>query len=299
MKADSPSTWTILRLLQWATGYFQAKGVSEPRASAEVLLAHCLGTSRVELYLRYDQPLIPEELARYKALIKRRLQGEPTQYITGHQEFWSMDFLVSPAALIPRPETEILVEAILDQVHQADFPRAGLRLLDLGTGSGILAIVLARELLEARVVALDISRAALKLAQENAGRHQVLRRIDFVQGNLWQALAPHPNFMVIMSNPPYIPHPDLSRLPVEVGDFEPRLALDGGPDGLEIIRTLVAQAHQYLVPGGLLALEIGHDQAEKVLKILERHGAYGEPVIRKDYQGIARVVLAPKKISEK
>lgn len=294
MTAASPATWTILRLLQWATGYFQAKGVSEPRASAEVLLAHGLGMSRLDLYLRYDQPLTAEELALYKTFIKRRLQGEPTQYITGHQEFWSLDFLVSPAALIPRPETEILVEAILQQIRQPDFLPTGLRLLDLGTGSGILAIVLAWELPESRVVALDISRAALNLARENARRHQLLPRIDFVQGNLWQPLASHPQFAVIMSNPPYIPHADLTQLPQEIREFEPRLALDGGGDGLEIIRTLVAQAHRYLVPGGLLALEIGNAQSEEVLNIIGGHGAYRDQMSRQDYQGIARVVLARK-----
>lgn len=292
MKTAPSATWTILSLLKWTTEYFQAQGVSEPRASAEVLLAHALGMERMALYLQYDKPLTAEELGRFKTLLRQRLAGEPTQYIIGHQEFWSLDFLVNPAALIPRPETEVLVEAILDQVQQLDLPQNGRYLLDLGTGSGVLAVVLARELPEAQLVALDLSTAALQLARANARRHQVADRIWFVQGDLFQPLRVRPIFGVIASNPPYVPTSEWARLPREIRNFEPQAALDGGPDGLEIMRRIISEAYHYLVPGGLLALEIGHNQAERVLELFAAQPAYLTREIRPDYQGVPRVVVA-------
>ncbi|MDD3581185.1 MAG: peptide chain release factor N(5)-glutamine methyltransferase [Desulfobacca sp.] len=291
MKADRGVVWTILELLRWTTDYFKAKGVSEPRAAAQVLLAHCLGLERIELYLQYNKPLTAEELASFKTLIRRRLTGEPTQYITGHQEFWSLDFLVTPAALIPRPETEILIEAVLEQVQQPDSPLAKGPVLDVGTGSGVLAVVLARTLPDPWVVALDLSATALALAQENARRLGAADRISFVQGDLSQPLAPGPTFALIVSNPPYVPTGDWQRLPRETRDFEPRAALDGGPDGLAVIRRLISTAHQYLLPGGLLALEMGQGQAEAVLDLIAQQAAYGPAQLRRDYQQIQRVVL--------
>ncbi|MBW1916504.1 MAG: peptide chain release factor N(5)-glutamine methyltransferase [Deltaproteobacteria bacterium] len=292
MTADPGAAWTIMELLCWTTSYFHHKGISEPRASAEVLLAHCLGRGRLALYLQHDQPLSTAELANFKELIRRRLAGEPTQYITGHQEFWSLDFLVNPAVLIPRPETEILIDTVLKQVQQPDFPLAQGPLLDLGTGSGVLAIVLARELPVARFVALDLSAAALAVAQENARRHQVVERIGFIRGDLFQPLAPRPTFSVIISNPPYVPTREWQHLPREIRHYEPRAALDGGPDGLAVIRRLVSEAHQYLIPGGLLALEVGQGQASAVLDLLLQQGAYAPAETRYDYQKIQRVVFA-------
>ena len=255
-------------------------------------MAHCLGRGRLALYLQHDQPLSTAELANFKELIRRRLAGEPTQYITGHQEFWSLDFLVNPAVLIPRPETEILIDTVLKQVQQPDFPLAQGPLLDLGTGSGVLAIVLARELPVARFVALDLSAAALAVAQENARRHQVVERIGFIRGDLFQPLAPRPSFSVIISNPPYVPTREWQHLPREIRHYEPRAALDGGPDGLAVIRRLVSEAHQYLIPGGLLALEVGQGQASAVLDLLLQQGAYAPAETRYDYQKIQRVVFA-------
>ncbi|OPX19429.1 MAG: protein-(glutamine-N5) methyltransferase, release factor-specific [Desulfobacca sp. 4484_104] len=294
MKANRGVIWTILELLRWTTDYFKAKGISEPRAAAQVLLAHCLGLERLDLYLQYNKPLSAEELTSFKILIRRRLTGEPTQYITGHQEFWSLDFLVTPAALIPRPETEILIEAVLEQIQQPDFPLAQGPLLDVGTGSGVLAVVLARTLPGFRLIALDLSAAALALAQENARRLGAADRISFVQGDLFQPLVPRPCFAVIVANPPYVPTSDWQRLPREIRAFEPRAALDGGPDGLAVIRRLISTAHRYLLPGGLLALEIGQGQAEAVLDLIAHQTAYGPAQLHRDYQQIQRVVLVKR-----
>ncbi|MFP3866547.1 MAG: peptide chain release factor N(5)-glutamine methyltransferase [Desulfobacteraceae bacterium] len=296
MKAARGAAWTIMDLLRWTNGYFRDKGVSEPRASAEVLLAYCLGLERLALYLRHDQPLSAGEVASFKALMQRRLAGEPTQYITGHQEFWSLDFLVSPAVLIPRPETEILIETVLEQVRQQDFPLTGGPLLDVGTGSGVLAIVLAQELPDSQVAALDQSAAALALAQENARRHQVAHRIGFIRGDLLEPLAPRPRFAVIIANPPYVPTSEWGHLPREIRDHEPRVALNGGPDGLTVIRRLVSEAHHYLIPGGLLALEVGNSQAPAVLDLLSPQEAYGPGQVRGDYHQVERVVFARRAI---
>lgn len=294
MTAGQSPPWTILRVLRWAQSYLQKKGISEPRASAAVLLAHCLRCTRLDLYLRYDQPLSPDELDCYKRLLRRRLAHEPTQYITGHQEFWSLDFLVSPAVLIPRPETEVIIEAVLK--YAADLPDgpANRRILDVGTGSGVLAVVLAKEVPQAQVVALDQSAAALALARENIRRHEVQDRVALVQGDLLTPLAPEPFFDIIVSNPPYIPTGEWEQLPADIKDYEPRLALDGGPDGLAVIRLLVAELHQLLRPGGLVALEVGQDQAEAVAQLLAQTQAYAPPRILSDYQRIGRVVTAQR-----
>jgi release factor glutamine methyltransferase len=292
MTSAPPTSWTILTLLQWAQTYLQSKGISEPRPGAEVLLAHCLGCNRLDLYLRHDQPLTDDELGCYKRLLKRRLAHEPTQYITGHQEFWSLDFLVSPAVLIPRPETELLVEAILEQTKRREPGAGAVRILDVGTGSGILAVVLAKELPQAQVMALDRSWPALQVARKNARRHGVDQQIAWVLGDLVEALALKAHFDVIMSNPPYVATTEWEQLPSDIKNFEPRLALDGGPDGLDVIRVLVPEMQQLLRPEGLLALEVGQGQAEAVKQLLADRGAYSPAEVKLDFQRIGRVVLA-------
>jgi release factor glutamine methyltransferase len=289
------SPWTIVALLRWATDYFSDKGVSEPRASAEVLLAHALGLSRLDLYLRHDQPLAPEELARFKALVLRRRQSEPVAYITGHREFWSLDFLVNPAVLIPRPETEILIQAVLDVLKTEDRrPKTEDRGLDVGTGSGAVVIALARELPGMQWVAVDVSQAALALARENAWRHGMARQIHFLQADLFGGLKPAPRFQVVVANLPYVPRREWEQLPPEIRAFEPRQALLGGEDGLDFIRLLARQAHRYLCPGGWLALEVGAGQAPAVMELLADAGAYHPPAALPDYQGILRVVRAQR-----
>ncbi len=226
--------------------YFQEKGVQSPRLTAEVLLAHTLQQDRLYLYVHYDQPLEPEERKRFKTLLLHRTQGVPTQYLTGVQEFWSLGFRVTPAVLIPRPETEHLVETTLELARPMPKPS----ILDLGTGSGIIAISLKREMPQANLYASDVSDAALLIARENAS--SLLpdgRQVTFCQGDLF-APFPEMSFDLIVSNPPYISESDYAALASEVRDHEPKLALYAGKDGLDIYRRLIAEAHSYLTPQG-------------------------------------------------
>ncbi len=286
-------SWTVLKLLQWTTDYFQRNNVSEPRTSAEVLLAHVLAEDRLFLYLNYDRPMETNELAAYRACIKRRLGGEPNQYITGIQEFWSLPLRVSPDVLIPRPETEVLVEAVLEFLDKYG---SNVDILDLGTGSGAIAIALARELPAARIMATDLSLAALRLAQENAKLHQVDERILFVRGDMFAAIpGASQKFRVVVTNPPYISHAEILELHREIRDFEPRHALDGGPDGLAAIRHIVAEAPTVLSQAGGLFMEMGAGQAESVSGLVLESHEYRSFHIRKDYSGLDRVLVAIKK----
>ena len=287
-------SWTVLKLLQWTTDYFQRNNVPEPRTSAEVLLAHVLAEDRLFLYLNYDRPMETSELAAYRACIKRRLGGEPNQYITGFQEFWSLPLRVSPDVLIPRPETEVLVEAVLEFLDKAD---PNVDILDLGTGSGAIAIALARELPAARIVAADLSMAALRLAQENAKSNQVDEGIFFVRGDMFAAIpGGSQKFKVVVTNPPYISHTEMSELPREIRDFEPHHALEGGPDGLTAIRHIIAEAPTVLSQAGALFMEIGADQAESVSALVRESQRYESYRIVKDYSGLDRVLVAIKEV---
>ena len=293
------SPWTILEILRWTTGHFRDKGVSEPRASGEVLLAHALKVSRLDLYLRHDQPLTPEELARFKALVLRRRAGEPVAYITGHREFWSLDFKVTPAVLIPRPETETLVASVLEVFprktgngkRETDFPWG----LEVGVGSGAVIIALARELPQTRWVGVDISAPALGVARENAAGHGVADRIFFLQGDLLAALKPYPRFQLLVANLPYVPRPVWEELPKDIKEFEPREALLGGADGLDLIRPLVQAAPGLLQPGGWLALEVAEGMAPRVTALMEKSEEYEQVEKIPDYLGIPRVIRARKR----
>ena len=285
-------SWTVLKLLQWTTDYFQRNNVPEPRTSAEVLLAHVLAEDRLFLYLNYDRPMETNELAEYRACIKRRLGGEPNQYITGLQEFWSLPLRVSPDVLIPRPETEVLVEAVLEFLDKAD---PNVDILDLGTGSGAIAIALARELPAGKIVATDLSMAALRLAQENAKLHHVDERILFVRGDMFAAIpGASQKFKVVVTNPPYVSHAAMFQLPREIRNFEPHHALEGGPDGLAAIRHIIAEVHTVLSQAGALFMEMGADQTESVSALVLESQEYQSFHIRKDYSGIDRVLVAEK-----
>ncbi|MGA7564252.1 MAG: peptide chain release factor N(5)-glutamine methyltransferase [Desulfobaccales bacterium] len=304
MKADSQPAWTIVELLRWTTAHFTEKGVSEPRASAEVLLAHVLNLSRLGLYLHYDQPLSTEELARFKALMLRRRQGEPVAYLTGHKEFWSLDFKVRPGVLIPRPETEILVASALEAARTMVGLELGVREprisasgeetalwgLEVGVGSGAVVVALARELPQMAWLALDLSETSLSVARDNARRHGVADRLRLLRGDLLTGLHPGPHFALVVANLPYVPRAQWEKLPREIRDYEPQQALRGGEDGLELIRTLAQEAHRYLRPGGCLALEVGEGQAGEVLELLRQTGAYRGLETLADYQGIPRVL---------
>jgi release factor glutamine methyltransferase len=251
-----------------------------------------LNLKRIDLYLNHDRPLREAELATYRGLIKRRLAGYPLQYLTGETEFYSLGFRVNSAALIPRPETEILVEAVLDRI--SDWPSRP-KIADLGTGCGVIAISLAVHLPEALLVATDRSAQALDLAQANATRHGVTERIRFCPGDLFDALrGQEGSFAAVVSNPPYVRSGELESLPVEIRLHEPLLALDGGRDGLEIIRRLVNGAASFLTEGGILALEVGAGQALSVAKLMSSTGALSDPEVIKDYCGVERVVLAER-----
>ena len=286
-------SWTVLKLLQWTTDYFQRNNVPEPRTSAEVLLAHVLAEDRLFLYLNYDRPMETSELEAYRACIKRRLGGEPNQYITGLQEFWSLPLRVSSDVLIPRPETEVLVEAVLEFLAKAD---PNVNILDLGTGSGAIAIALARELPAAIIVAADLSMAALRLAQENAKSNQVDEKIFFVCGDMFGAIpGGSQKFKVVVSNPPYVSDAEILELPQEIRNFEPHHALEGGPDGLTAIRRIIAEAPTVLSPAGALIMEMGADQAESVSALVTDSQHYGNYRIVQDYSGLDRVLVANKK----
>ena len=254
------------------------------RHDAELLLLHHLGITRAQLLADPTRELTPTQLAAYEAAVTRRLATEPIQYITGSQEFYGLTFHVTPAVLIPRPETELLVEAVLKRLPKNDY----LLIADIGTGSGILAITLAVHLPHAKITATDISPEALAIARQNAETHSVAHRIHFLESDLLSAVPPVP-FDAIVSNPPYVPTTDRETLHPQVRDHEPAQALFAGPTGLDIYTRLIPQAHAALTPGGLLALEIGHGQSEAIRQLLT---GWQDISILNDLQQIPRTALA-------
>ncbi|MEK7851656.1 MAG: peptide chain release factor N(5)-glutamine methyltransferase [Deltaproteobacteria bacterium] len=301
----SSETWTVLKIIQWTTEYLKGKGIENPRLNSEVLLTHLLKLDRVGLYLNYDRPLSKEELSSFREIVKRRGAREPLQYITGHQEFWSLDFKVTPDVLIPRPETEILVEEAV-KVIRGQWPGASESrspiILDLCTGSGCIAISLAHELKDAVVYAVDASDAALLIARENSERHGVKDRVIFLSGDLYKAMENRPLttdhrpllFNFVVSNPPYVKSGDIPNIQPEVRDYEPRIAVDGGQEGLDFYKKIVSGALQYLLPGGCLMVEVGEGQAAAVSGMMRETGSF-EPVSTvKDLAGIERVVKGNK-----
>ncbi len=287
--------WCIKTLLETATQFLEKKGIENPRLNAEVLLAFQLGVKRISLYLNFDQPLTEDEISGYRSLIRRRLKHEPLQYITGIQEFWSLPFRVSPQVLIPRPETEILVEQVI-HLTKASNGKSRLRILDLGTGSGIIAIAVAKEMPEAFVVSTDISGEALTLARTNALKHGLKDRILFLQGDLLEpfatGMAP---FDLIVSNPPYVRSQEIQGLSPEVADYEPRLALDGGKDGMDYLKRIIARAPRYLRPGGWLLLEMSPNQIEPAIAGVLETTVYQDVKTVEDYSHLKRVVVAQLK----
>ncbi len=296
--AERDKVWTVLETLTWTAEFFGRQGALSPRLDAELLLAETLGLKRIQLYVQYDRPLTEDERARYRELVKRRGRGEPVQYILGRQEFWSQSFEVGPGILVPRPDTEVLVEEALAEAKRIAEAtgRAALRIADVGTGSGAIAAAVASELPEARVWAGDIAREPLEVAPRNLAAAGVGDRVAVVHadglGPLWEAAGREP-FDLVLSNPPYIRAGEYAGLMREVRDFEPRGALVAGADGLDVIRPLVAEAAREggLAPGGALAVEIGdRPQAEEVAELMR--GAGFEAVrVRDDYAGMARVVV--------
>lgn len=283
--------WTIIDLIRWSTEYFANRQIATPRLDAELLLAHTLGIDRTRLYVEYDRPLNAGELSRYRNSASRRVNCEPVAYITGEKEFWSLKFKVNPHVLIPRPETEILLETIL-QKRNTSAPKAPF-ILDIGTGSGNLAVSLATEFKRSQLAASDLSEAALEIARENAQTHGVSERISWYCGNLFDCLEDIKGQVdLLISNPPYITEEEMNRLQPEVRDFEPHQALTAGPDGLDVYKNIIAKAGDWLNKKGLICLEIGHQQAGAVVEMLQASGHFSHIQITKDYAGLDRVVSA-------
>ena len=290
------SQWTILKLLKWTTSYFKSHDIDNPRAAAEILLAHALKLNRIDLYLRYDQPLYSPELSKFKLLIKRRINREPVAYIVGSKEFWGIELFVTKDALIPRPETEFLVETALSFLPEKT-DGSSKRVLELGTGSGAVIIALAFQRPKHLYFASDCAEEIVELAKKNAKNHGLEGSINFFSGDWFVPLNKDIQpFDILISNPPYIPHQVIGQLQPEIFMHEPVIALDGGKDGLQSIKHIIHSAPLFLSKNGYVFLEIGHDQKNAVEKIINSCGQFDEVVFTKDYSGYYRFVQMRKKI---
>jgi release factor glutamine methyltransferase len=281
-----PLPWTLQRLISWGTSHFRQKGIDSPRLTIEELVGHVLSMSRLQIYMDLQRPLEAGELARLRALVEQRDARIPLQHLLGTSEFRGRSFKIDRRALIPRPETELLVEACLEGSPPSDQALA----LELGTGSGIIAISLLAERPALRMVAVELSAEAAALARENAARLGVTDRLDLREGDLFAPLRSNERFDLIVSNPPYVASATIATLEPEVRDHDPRLALDGGERGLDVIERIATQATKWLIPGGSLALEIGDDQGAEVKALLEGAG-FEDVRIGKDYAGLDRLAL--------
>jgi release factor glutamine methyltransferase len=280
-----PRVWTIEDVLRWATADFESRGIDRPRLDADVLLAHALGCTRIQLITESKKPLAPEELTTFRELVKRRRAHEPVAYILGVREFYGRPFRVDPRVLVPRPDTEGLVEVALERTRPVSM---AMRALDLCTGSGCVAVSLARERPTSLVFATDLSDGALAVARDNAlrlGAYNVALRT----GDLFAAVDPTCRFDLVTANPPYVANDDIPALMQDVRDFEPRLALEGGDDGLATLRRVVAEAPAHLATGGVLAVEVGAGQAPAVVGLFAQAG-FDAVDVRRDYARIERVV---------
>ena len=288
--------WTVLELLNWTADYFRRLGLDNPRLNAEVLLGKVLGLERIMVYARFDQPVGERERDEFRALVRRRADGEPLQYLLGSTEFYGRRFELTPAVLIPRQETELVVEKCLAKATDAPLWAA-----DIGTGSGAIAVTLAAERPTLHVIATDLSADALALAARNAAAHGVADRVLTARGDLTGPVrgllpADRAGLDLLVSNPPYVRTGDIAGLEPEVRDHEPRQALDGGPDGLDVLRRLVPAAAELLLPGGWLVLELGERQADAVRQLAEGTGAFDVAGIEitVDAQGCERVFCVQK-----
>jgi len=286
--------WTVGRLLQWTADFLKDHGSDSPRLDAEVLLAEALGCRRIELYTSFDEVPGDGPRAAFRESVRRRAKGTPVAYLVGRREFYSMSFRVSPAVLIPRPETELLVVALLDRARSRPVGEA-FSVADVGTGSGIVAVCAARHLPSCRVTAIDLSPAALEVAQSNADQHEVAGRIEFVRSELFAAVAPSRRFDFIVSNPPYVSEAELQNLAAEVRDHEPREALVAGPRGTEVIEALIPQAAERLLPGGHLLMEVSPMVHDEVVALLRGDDRFELGPTIKDLSRLPRVVQATRK----
>jgi release factor glutamine methyltransferase len=288
MPSDPEDRWTVGRLLNWTRDFLKKKGSESPRLDAEVLLASVLQCDRVRLYTEFEDEVAEKARSSFRELVKRRSEGAPVAYLVGRKEFYSLSFAVSPAVLIPRPASESVVVEALAKLKGMEGPRC----VDVGTGSGCLALACLQHHKTARFVAIDLSPEALAIARGNAAKLELLDRVEFVEGDLLEPLAEQSPFDLILSNPPYIATAVIPTLEAGVRDFEPHLALDGGPDGLRVVDRLIVQSIPLLKAGGHLILEIGTDQESPVRSLIAARPEFDlAPTIR-DAANHPRVILA-------
>jgi len=297
MSSSAGGPWTVRRLLEWTTGFFTRKNVDAPRLSAELLLAHILKYPRIKLYTDYERPLDEGDLARFRDLVQRAGEHEPIAYLTGRAHFFNLEFEVTPAVLIPRPDTETLVENVLQTVrHQPGMESP--RVIDLCTGSGCIAAAIAHHLKTATVLAIDISSAAVRMARANTERLGLTDRVTVEEGDLFsplQHMVDVQPFHLIVSNPPYIRTSDLASLDRSVREYEPLQALDGGLDGLTLHRRILTEASDRLVAGGRVYLEIAFDQGETALEMAKAYDDFEDARLLKDFGGRDRVLTLRRK----
>jgi release factor glutamine methyltransferase len=275
-------------LLEWTTKFLQQKGSESPRLDSEVLLAHALGCKRIDLYARHSEEAPEQGRQRFRELVRQRIEGCPVAYLVGRKEFFSLEFAVNRAVLIPRPDTECVVDECLRLAKVMEAPT----LLDIGTGSGCLAVAVVKHHKTAQMTAVDVSAEALAVASANARKHGVAERIRFLQGDLFAPIPADERFDFILSNPPYIPHDEIAKLAPGVRDYEPHTALDGGADGFAVFDRLIAEVPAHLKPEGYLLIEIGSPQEGPARERLERHSGYELEKTVHDGSGHPRVLIA-------
>ena len=296
---STEQSWTVRRLLDWTTGHLERQEIDQPRLAAEMLLAHVLEVQRIKLYMDMDRPASPLERAAYRELIEKAAAHHPVQYLVGKAWFFSLDFEVNPAVLIPRPCTETLAEHVIQHCRRAPGFTHPI-IADIGTGSGAIAVALAKNLPASHVIATDISDAALQVARRNAERHGVADRIEFRAGSIYETFTAGGAgggsggpFHFIVSNPPYIPDDEWpDQVDRNVREHEPATALRGGADGMDVLRPLIEQAHHHLRPGGQIVLEIAAARKELVLDTARAARGLSNPHILADHEGLPRVLVA-------
>ncbi|MEZ6086636.1 MAG: peptide chain release factor N(5)-glutamine methyltransferase [Pirellulaceae bacterium] len=292
MSADQATTWTVLKLLEWTTQYFLKSGSESPRLDAELLLAEARQCERIDLYTAFNEEPSDEVRTAFRELVRRRGEGTPVAHLLGRKEFYSLSFRVNEATLIPRPETEHLVIETLDEIKRQGRTQQPLEIADVGTGSGVISVCLAKNLPNAKLFAVDISADALRVAAQNAEMHKVTDRITFVEGDLLDPFPDSQRFDFICSNPPYVSEKEYSELDKSVRDFEPRNALVGGPTGTEVIVRLIDQSASRLRPGGHLLFELSPMIADKVAEQLRSRQDFEEVRLVRDLAGHNRIACA-------
>ena len=287
-------TWTITKLLNWVTQYLADKGIESPRLSAELLLSNVLELKRIELYTNHDKPVTKPDLDKLHKLVKRAGQNEPISYLVGKTEFYSMELLVTPDCLIPRPETELLVQRAIEFLRTRQGKQS---VCDLCTGCGCIAVAIAKNFPDAHIIATDICDKALSVAARNIQKHQLQEKITLLSGDLFDPIIPKldvEKFDLIVCNPPYVSTAEYEKLDKNVKDYEPRLALFAGVDGLDIYRRIIEKVDWFLKSDAALILEIGYAQGQAVRELLERIEIFSEIKIEKDFHNNDRIVIANK-----